>query len=122
MAEEPQHERSDDRDVRRLLPWATDDGRPCYLLSKDGNGVVSKLADAMEAHQVRGAREVLAQARGLMDGERLGKLEYKFLADRLAEALADVLRIAESRGYRLGVEDPRPDDEADELVDAEADE
>ncbi|WP_425424356.1 hypothetical protein [Streptomyces lushanensis] len=40
----------------------------------------------------------------------LSATEYRWLACRLTEALADVLRVADSRGQRI----PDPEDEAEE--------
>ncbi|GAA1012879.1 hypothetical protein STXM2123_5484 [Streptomyces sp. F-3] len=70
----------------------------------------------MEADLVRDARELLAEAHGLLgEGRELAVHELRFVASRLAESLADVLRVAESRGMRLGVGDPTVDDDLDEL-------
>lgn len=119
MADEPQYERSD-APFGRLLPWTTEGGKPCYLKSGGKDGLITRMADIMEAEQVRCGREVLAGARLTLEEEHLGKVELRFVATRVIECLSDVLRIAESRGLRLGAEDPRPDDEAEELLDAEA--
>jgi hypothetical protein len=102
----------------RLLPWITEDGKACYLSPRSEGGVLSAMADAMEAEQIRDGREVLAQSRGLLENpDKLGPHELKFIACRVVENLADALRVAESRGIRLGVEDPTPDDDAEELTD-----
>lgn len=101
-------------DTPRLLPWATETGKPCWLSSASTGGVISRMADVMEAEQMRTGREVLAQSRGLLDVAALGPGELRFVATRLAECLADVLRVAESRGIRLGVEDPTVDDDVEE--------
>ncbi|MDX3525040.1 hypothetical protein P1P75_00870 [Streptomyces sp. ID05-39B] len=98
----------------------TDDGKPCYLTSASAGGVISKMADAMEAEQIRTAREVLAESRLMLEEERLGRLELRFVSKRLTECLADALRVAESRGIRIGIEDPRPDDDMEELTDSGA--
>ncbi|WP_199836670.1 hypothetical protein [Streptomyces sp. CB01373] len=87
----------------RLLPWIGEDGKPCYLSPRSGGGFLSRLADAMEAEQVRDSREVLAHSNGLLEKERLGNQELRFIATRLAECLATTLRVTESRGLRLGV-------------------
>jgi hypothetical protein len=121
MATEPKREEHEAvSGMGRLLPWTTEEGKPCYLTSASEGGFISRMADTMEAEQIRTGREVLAQARGLMEQPSLGKLELRFVAARLTECLSDSLRIAESRGIRLGVEDPRPDDEVEELEDSEA--
>ena len=88
----------------RLLPWSTEDGRPCYLRT-DGGGVLSRLADGIEEIQLSMGHELLEHARGVLTpGTRaLSAIEYRWLACRLAEALTDALRVAESRGERIPV-------------------
>lgn len=97
----------------RLLPWTTPDGNPCYL-STDGRGYLSTLADSIEAVQLGMGEELLEHAREVLTpGARaLSATEYRWLASRLAEALTDVLRVAESRGQRI----PDPEEEAAEHV------
>ncbi|WP_308114671.1 hypothetical protein [Streptomyces sp. ISL-12] len=95
----------------RLLPWTTPDGNPCYL-STDGRGYLSTLADSIEAVQLGMGEELLEHAREVLaPGARaLSATEYRWLATRLAEALTDALRVAESRGQRI----PDPQEEAAE--------
>ncbi|WP_234362129.1 hypothetical protein [Streptomyces sp. IMTB 1903] len=95
----------------RLLPWTTPDGHPCYL-STDGKGYLSTLADSIEAVQLGMGEELLEHAREVLaPGARaLSATEYRWLASRLAEALTDALRVAESRGQRI----PDPQEEAAE--------
>ncbi|MET9774783.1 hypothetical protein ABZ023_11045 [Streptomyces sp. NPDC006367] len=83
----------------RLLPWTGPEGKPCYLITDDDGGPVTRLADATESTQLGMGTELLAHARVLLPGTPHGELRY--LAERLTEALADALRIAESRGRRL---------------------
>ncbi|CDR07114.1 hypothetical protein [Streptomyces iranensis] len=85
----------------RLLPWTDPDGKPCYLSSDDGNSPLSRRADAIEAVQISMGAELLRHARALLDAPRADTRELRYLADRLCEALCDVLRVAESRGARL---------------------
>ncbi|GAA2335655.1 hypothetical protein [Streptomyces violaceusniger] len=85
----------------RLLPWTDPDGKPCYLSSDDGNSPLSRRADAIEAVQMSMGTELLRHARALLDAPRADTRELRYLADRLCEALRDVLRVAESRGARL---------------------
>ncbi|MEX1655480.1 hypothetical protein ABZ960_20225 [Streptomyces pseudovenezuelae] len=117
--ESKRKEHGDPSGAGRLLPW-TAEGKPCYLASASEGGVISRMADVMEAEQIRTGREMLAQSRGLLEESGLGKMELRFVAARLTESLSDIVRIAESRGIRLGIEDPRPDDEVEELEDSEA--
>lgn len=84
----------------RLLPWATSDGRPCYLIG-GGSGYVSRVADNVESVQLGMAEDLLDHAADLFADERATAPQIRFLAGRLAESLRDVHRIAESRGARL---------------------
>ncbi|MEH0429334.1 hypothetical protein SAMN06272781_4479 [Streptomyces sp. 1222.2] len=84
----------------RLLPWTGIEGRSCYLVSDVSGGPISRLADTTEAIQLGMASELLAHARDMLPNALPGELG--FLAARLTEALADTLRVAESRGHRLG--------------------
>lgn len=88
----------------RLLPWATSDGRPCYLIG-GGRGYVSRVADNVESVQLGMAEDLLDHAADLLADPRATPHQVHFLAGRLAEALRDVHRVAESRGARL----PAPD-------------
>ncbi|MFE2278803.1 hypothetical protein ACFXAE_16435 [Streptomyces sp. NPDC059454] len=83
----------------RLLPWAGSEGKPCYLITDDHGGPVSRPADASEAVRLGMGRELLAHARELLPDAPRGELRY--LAECLTDALADALRVAESRGRRL---------------------
>ncbi len=83
----------------RLLPWSGPDDKPCYLITDDDGGPVSRLADTTESTQLGMGTELLAHARDLLPRTPHGELRY--LAERLAEALSDALRVAESRGRRL---------------------
>ncbi|MEV8474480.1 hypothetical protein [Streptomyces sp. NPDC051173] len=88
----------------RLLPWTTQNGRPCYL-STDGEGYLATLADGIEEVQLTMGQELLDHARGVLaPGARaLTDVEYRWLACRLTEALSDALRVADSRGQRIPV-------------------
>ncbi|MER6071470.1 hypothetical protein ABT187_22005 [Streptomyces sp. NPDC001817] len=86
-------------EVPRLLPWAGSEGKPCYLISDDGEGPLSRLADATESVQLGMGGQLLAHAREILPDMPPGEL--RFLAECLTQALADALRVAESRGRRL---------------------
>ncbi|MFF1476040.1 hypothetical protein ACFVYD_00330 [Streptomyces sp. NPDC058301] len=86
--------------VRRLLPWAGPEGKPCYLAG-DGTGYLSRLADNAESVQLGLAGEVVQEAQHILDGRRWTPGELHLLAVQLTEALANVHRIAVSRGARL---------------------
>ncbi|WP_030812180.1 hypothetical protein [Streptomyces sp. NRRL S-337] len=90
----------------RLLPWSSPDGKPCYLAG-DGNGYVSRLADNVEAAQLSSAAELIEEARPLLAGRTWTPEEVHLLACVLTASLADVHRVAESRGARM----PAPDDD-----------
>ncbi|WP_404818939.1 hypothetical protein [Streptomyces phaeolivaceus] len=58
------------------------------------------MADDTEAIQLEMGNELLSHARAMLLPDASGR-ELHFLASRLSEALADALRVAESRGRRL---------------------
>ncbi|WP_435284343.1 hypothetical protein [Streptomyces koelreuteriae] len=80
----------------RLLPWTSPEAKPCFLITDEGGGPVSRLADIREATQLDMADRLLAHADDLLPTATEAQL--RFLAERLAEALRDILRVAESRG------------------------
>ncbi|MFE7540504.1 hypothetical protein [Streptomyces platensis] len=94
-------------DTPRLLPWSSPDGKPCFLVG-DGTGYVSRLADEMEEAQLDAAAELGEEAHRILAGRAWTPGEIHLLALELATSLADVRRIAESRGARLPV--PQGDD------------
>lgn len=83
----------------RLLLWSGAGGKPCYLITDDHGGPLSRLADATESIQLGMGTELLAHARELLPDTPRGEL--RFLAGRLSEVLQAALRVAESRGHRL---------------------
>ncbi|MCP3819352.1 hypothetical protein NLX86_14940 [Streptomyces sp. A3M-1-3] len=89
----------------RLLPWATPDGKPCYLSSE--GGFLSRMADDMEAEQLDRAADLLDDTRKALNDPLSPHAELRHAGLMLAESLADVLRVAESRGRRI----PEPDNE-----------
>ncbi|EFL25008.1 conserved hypothetical protein [Streptomyces himastatinicus ATCC 53653] len=84
----------------RLLPWATAEGKPCYVIG-DGTGYVSRVADNMECVQLGMAADLLDHAADMLGDGKATPVQLRYLAARLAEALRDAHRIAESRGARL---------------------
>ncbi|MFF3893172.1 hypothetical protein ACFYY3_08275 [Streptomyces sp. NPDC001812] len=88
----------------RLLPWPGANGQRAYLSTGDPSGFLSLLADRLEAEQLAAGAEVLKLARVMLDSaDPLTSDEMAYVARRLAECLADALRVAESRGDRLPV-------------------
>ncbi|MFD4767009.1 hypothetical protein [Streptomyces niveus] len=96
----------------RLLPWTTPEGKPCFLSSDTDEGVLSRLADAVEAAQTSAGAGVLGCAKAVLADPQVGARELRFALARVTEALGDVLRVAESRGARLSA--PHGDEEGDE--------
>ncbi|MEW2567733.1 hypothetical protein [Streptomyces sp. NPDC047070] len=86
--------------VARLLPWAGEEGRPCYLVG-DGTSHLSRTADRIESVQLGMAAELLGHAADLLADRKATADQLRYLAGRLAEALTDVHRVAESRGARI---------------------
>ncbi|MFF5143917.1 hypothetical protein ACFY6U_30005 [Streptomyces sp. NPDC013157] len=91
----------------RLLPWPTPEGNPCYLVTDNNGGYLSRLADDLEAAQLATGTDLLRRARRVLEDPMSPYTEVRYAGIRLAECLTDALRIAESRGMRLVV----PDDE-----------
>ncbi|UNS98560.1 hypothetical protein MMF93_20440 [Streptomyces tubbatahanensis] len=90
----------------RLLPWTTDTGKPCYLAEGAAGGVISALADGTEARQTRDAVQALREAEDVLANPAAGALALRLALHTCVRALAKVLRVAESRGLRLGAADP----------------
>ncbi|MEO3839879.1 hypothetical protein [Streptomyces sp. B22F1] len=90
----------------RLLPWTNESGRPCYA---EEGGWISKYADRMERQQLDTGNDILRMSRDLVT-DKAESTELRFVAQRLTEALSDALRIAESRGARLGARDEDEDE------------
>jgi hypothetical protein len=104
----------------RLLPWSGTNGQPAYLVTdEEGTGHVSKLADEMEAFQLHMATELVGHAVELLGNPKAEVGELRFLSNRMIEALRDALRIAESRGSRLGLSEEDGDDGPDQPNEAD---
>ncbi|GAA1428226.1 hypothetical protein GCM10009601_41010 [Streptomyces thermospinosisporus] len=86
----------------RLLPWASPEGKPCYLLT-DGSGRLSRAADIAESVQLGMAGDLLAHLDDMLGDEQVTAVQLRYLLARMSEALTNVCRIAESRGARLRV-------------------
>lgn len=99
----------------RLLPWASPDGKPCYLDSDGHNSFLSQLADNIEAEMARAAEDVLVKAEEVLSDPRADSRALRLALVRTAYSLGNVLRIAQSREARLpDPEESEPTDGRDE--------
>lgn len=89
----------------RLLPWPTPEDNPCYLVTDDNGGYLSRFADDLEAAQLTTGTDVLGRARQVLDDPMSPYAEVRYVGIRLAECLTDALRVAQSRGMRLAASD-----------------
>ncbi|MFF8394391.1 hypothetical protein [Streptomyces sp. NPDC016172] len=81
--------------VARLLPWSSPEGKTSYLITDDRGGRLSRLADIAEATRLDMGVRLLAHADDMLPNAT--ETQLRFLAERLTEALRDVLLVAESR-------------------------
>ncbi|WP_328788716.1 MULTISPECIES: hypothetical protein [unclassified Streptomyces] len=86
----------------RLLPWAGPDDKPCYLSADTPAGYLSRLADNTEKIQLGLASELLAHALEVLADEESDPEELRLLATDLTGDLRNAVRVATSRGDRLG--------------------
>ncbi len=86
----------------RLLPWGIRTAKTSILVTDSGEGVLPRIADEVESALLTSAVEVATCARILLASPRVSAAELRFTLLRMAEALNDVLRIAESRSERSG--------------------
>ncbi|MEV7975064.1 hypothetical protein [Streptomyces sp. NPDC086519] len=84
------------RTTPRLLPWTGSEGKPCFLVG-DGDGYLSRAADAVESVQLGMAAGLLDHSAAMLEERHVTRAELRFLVARMRESLTDVLRIAESR-------------------------
>ncbi|MFF0729712.1 hypothetical protein [Streptomyces sp. NPDC004134] len=99
----------------RLLPWATDTGKPCFLSVGDGPSVLAPLADAAEEEQLCDADAALKDGQKVLSDSAAGVPTLRNALQASTRALADVLRVADSRGDRLtNYEDAEDDGEDDD--------
>ncbi|MGW1751897.1 hypothetical protein ACWCRD_41075 [Streptomyces sp. NPDC002092] len=98
----------------RLLPWETDLGKPCFLSVSGGRSALSRLADTIEADQLRDGADVLKGARAVLDDQKAGEHALRLALRAATHCLGDVLRIADSRGARLRAPDNSDEGAADD--------
>ncbi|MFJ7422054.1 hypothetical protein ACIQXD_26160 [Streptomyces uncialis] len=107
----------------RLLPWSTDAGKPCYLVSDasgpgDGrHGVMARVADNLERMQLGHASALVERADDMIADHKADKRELRFLANQLRTSLREVTRIADSRGARLATGEGSGDEDLGEVCD-----
>lgn len=92
---------TEDATHARLLPGTGGDDQS-RLLAANGNDPMSRLADRIEGVQLGLAGRLLGRARDLLATGPVGGAEPEALNVQLADALADILRVAESRRLRSG--------------------
>ncbi|MGX1853082.1 hypothetical protein [Streptomyces sp. NPDC055299] len=97
----------------RLLPWEGEGGKPCFLSADGAGGVLSRLADEIEAEQLCDGAEVLKGAVAVLDDGKAGEHAVRLALRATTQAFGNVLRIADSRGARLPVS-AEDDHKADE--------
>lgn len=95
----------------RLLPWESDTGKPCFLSTKGSPGALARIADEIEAEQLRDGADVLKAAQAVLNDRKAGEYALRLALRATTQCLGDVLRIADSRGARL--HRPNNDHDAD---------
>nr|WP_237519907.1 hypothetical protein [Streptomyces sp. HUCO-GS316] len=95
------------------MPWTTPEGKPCYLSADSDHSRLSLIADDVEAAQLDPGQQVLEGARAVLADARAGEPAVRFALTRAMESLADVLRIAVSRGARMRANGPWPQADPD---------
>ncbi|MFI1225603.1 MULTISPECIES: sulfatase [unclassified Streptomyces] len=85
----------------RLLPWRSDEGKPCYLSTGDPNSRFSRLADEMEEEQIECGNVVLEGAQEVLADGSAGEVALRFALTQAVLSLREVLVVAHSRGRRL---------------------
>ncbi|MFF2845555.1 hypothetical protein ACFVT5_04390 [Streptomyces sp. NPDC058001] len=105
----------------RLLPWETDTGKPCFLSTNGNPGALARIADEIEAVQLRDGADVLKGAQAVLDDRKAGEYALRLALRAATHCLGDVLRIADSRGARLRVPDDAHDADDDRDNGADSD-
>ncbi|MFI9390642.1 hypothetical protein ACIG53_07140 [Streptomyces bauhiniae] len=87
----------------RLLPWVSEDGKPCFLSTDRADSFMSRRADMVEQVQLAMGDELLGHVHEVLTDDKATTHELRFVGKQLAASLRDILRVADSRGRRLGV-------------------
>jgi hypothetical protein len=85
----------------RRLPWDTESGHASYLSTDNPYGLLSTMADEVEAEMVRDGAKVLNGAKAVLADPKAGEEALRRAFKSTTEALHDVLRVAQSRGEQL---------------------
>jgi hypothetical protein len=112
---------AEDGEGMRLLPWDGPQGKPCYLSTDRPDSLMSRIADDIEAAQMRRGTEVVQEAQAVLDDPAAGALSLRLELQRTTESLTDVLRVAHARGKRLTPVSARPDTDVGDGVSDECD-
>ncbi|AQW52133.1 hypothetical protein ACIQPP_42790 [Streptomyces violaceusniger] len=101
----------------RLLPWETETGKPCFLSTNGSPGALARIADEIEADQLRDGADVLKGVQAVLDDHKAGEYALRLALRAAMQCLGDVLRIADSRGARLPVLNDEHDSDDGDLDD-----
>ncbi|WP_342593463.1 hypothetical protein [Streptomyces inhibens] len=92
----------------RLLPWESDTGKPCFLSPDGSRSALSRIADEIEADQLRDGADVAEGAQAVLDDRKAGEYALRLALRAATQALVAVVRVADSRGARLSVPGDSP--------------
>ncbi|MBZ4318856.1 hypothetical protein [Streptomyces huiliensis] len=90
-------ERTPRQTAVRILPWTTEDAKPCLLLTDAGSGRLSRLADDVESLHLAVAADLLSHAQELLDDPSTPEAELRCATALLCESLRDALKVAATR-------------------------
>jgi hypothetical protein len=81
---------------------------PCFLSTDSTSSPMSRLADEIEADQLRDGADVLTGAKAVLSDSKAGEFALRRALRATTQVLGDVLRVADSRGARLTQSSERP--------------
>lgn len=87
----------------RQLPWNGPEGQTAYV--PQGDGIVNRLADVMEAELIETARADVARALAMAADPKVSEGEMRMALRYLASSLQDAAKVADLRAARLPYED-----------------
>ncbi|CAL9377463.1 hypothetical protein SUDANB43_00985 [Streptomyces sp. enrichment culture] len=85
-----------------------------YIRASRPGGVVSRIADRIEASQVDGARVFLDIARRILEADNATRDEALMMLTVTVDHLHDVIGVADARGARLEAAEDVEEDEDEE--------